>query len=323
MLSKASCAGCSLFWLLEPIYHPMKSFFLPIIISLAFACTGPEEKAAPELAKEVPITDNQELIEIYENDQSDRLSRPIDWSIVSKRDSLREVRVYELLDAGKVRTSTDFHNAAMVFQHGGDSVAYGMAVKLMRKSIEMDSTMNKWLLAAAIDRNLLSRNKPQIYGTQFNRKNSNEPWKQSEMDTTQVTDAERKEHRVETLAEQRIKLKRMNSRKLSELTAEGQTIDEIIAFIREEQDKESKFDLSEDAINSFGYTLMAQEKMEEALKILKLNTELFPEGFNTWDSYGECLLELDRKEEAIAAYTKSLELNPENENAEEVIKENG
>ncbi len=36
----------------------------------------------------------------------------------------------------------------------------------MRKSIELDSTAIKWLLAAAIDRELLSRGKPQICGTQ-------------------------------------------------------------------------------------------------------------------------------------------------------------
>ena len=55
----------------------------------------------------------------------------------------------------------------MIFQHGRDYVAYGMAVQLMRKFIELDSTANKWLLIAAIDRELLSRNKPQIYGTQY------------------------------------------------------------------------------------------------------------------------------------------------------------
>ncbi len=115
------------------------------------------------------IVDNIELIEIYKIDQADRQTDNIDWSVVSKRDSLREIRIYQLLDSNKVRTSKDYHNAAMIFQHGGDSTAYGMAVKLMRKSIELDSTANKWLLAAAIDRYLLSKDEPQIYGTHYQK----------------------------------------------------------------------------------------------------------------------------------------------------------
>ena len=98
-----------------------------------------------ENSKTIPqqaLTDNTELIEIYRKDQADRQTDNIDWSVVSKRDSLREVRIYQLLDSNKVRTSKDYHNAAMIFQHGGDSTAYGMAVKLMRKSIELDSTAN-------------------------------------------------------------------------------------------------------------------------------------------------------------------------------------
>jgi hypothetical protein len=34
----------------------------------------------------------------------------------------------------------------------------------MKKAIELDPTINKWLLAAAIDRDLMSRSKSQIYG---------------------------------------------------------------------------------------------------------------------------------------------------------------
>lgn len=265
--------------------------------------------------------DNLELIEIYKTDQADRQTDNIDWTIVSKKDSLREVRIYQLLDSNKVQTSLDYHNAAMIFQHGGDSTAYGMAVKLMRKSIELDPSADKWLLAAAIDRDLLSRNKPQIYGTQY-WKMRDQPWELREIDTTQITDTERVAYGVETLTQQREKVKRMNSKKLSELVTEGKTIDEIIEIIKSENIKEFKFDLSEREINSFSYNLMGQGKSKEALKIFKLNTELYPNGFNTWDSYGECLLMTGNKEEGIKAYKKSLELNPKNKNAEIIIEKN-
>lgn len=178
-----------------------------LIITL-LSCKGNKEQASEASAD--PITDNSELIEIYENDQGDRQTDTINWMEVNRRDSLRRKRVFELLDSNKVRTSKDYQNAAMVFQHGGDSSAYAMAVKLMEKSIELDSTANKWLLAAATDRYLLSIGKPQIYGTQY-QKRGDGPWKLGEIDTTQVTDAERIEFGVETLAQQSEKVKSMNS----------------------------------------------------------------------------------------------------------------
>ncbi len=268
------------------------------------------------------LKDNQELIEIYKNDQADRRTDNIDWTIVSKKDSLREVRVYQLLDSNKVQTSLDYNNAAMIFQHGGDSTAYGMAVQLMYKSIELDSTANKWLLAAAIDRYLLSKNEPQIYGTQYQKFGKDAPWQLGKIDTTQVSDAERIEYGVETLAEQRERVKEMNLKSLSELVTEGKTIHEIIEFIQSENIEDSEYNLSESGVNNFGYNLMGEGKTKEALKIFQLNTELYPNGYNTFDSYGECLMLLGKKEAGVKAYKKSLELNPKNKHAETIIEQN-
>ncbi len=263
------------------------------------------------------VGDNQELIEMFKSDQADRTNH-IDRSIRQKNDSIREARVYELLDSNKVRTSADYTNAALIFHHGEDSIAYGMAVKLMKKSIELDSTKNKWFLAAITDRYLLSINKPQIYGTQYKRLEDNIVVRE-ELDSTKITDAERIEYKVETLAEQREKIKNLNRKKLTELLDEGKTIDEIVHFVRHEDVMTSQYDLRETWFNHFGYNLMNQGKKEEALKIFKLNTELYPNGSNTFDSYGECLLKLGDKENAIKAYKKSLELNPKNGNAKKVL----
>ncbi len=113
-----------------------------------------------------------------------------------------------------------------------------------------------------------------------------------------------------------------NKRQLYELLSKGKSIDEIISFVKTEDKKVSEYYLYENGINIFGYELMKEGKNEEALKIFKLNTELYPEEYNTWDSYGESLLKLGRKDEALKAYKKSLELNPENTNAAEIIKNN-
>ena len=296
----------------------MRRIILLAIIIGFISCVSKNYKT-PNVARE-KVLDNPELIEIYKNDQADRLAENIDWSVLNKNDSLREVRIYELLDSNKVRTSADYNNAAMIFQHGEDSIAYGMAVKLMRKSIELDSTRNKWLLAAAIDRELLSRNRPQIYGTQYWRKEG-QAFERREIGTTIITDAERIEYGVETLAQQREKVILRNRKRIQEFLNEGNSVNELIQFIKQENISSSKYDLSESAINGFCYQLMNQGKKEEALELLKLNTELYPNGFNAFDSYGECLLLLGDKENAIIAYKKSLELNPLNKNAEKVLSE--
>jgi len=295
----------------------MKRIILLAIITAFISCDSKNGKT--NVAQE-KVEDNPELHEILKSDQADRRNPDIGRDIINYNDSLREARVYELLDSNKVCTSTDYNNAALIFHHGEDSIAYGMAVKLMRKSIELEPTRNKWLLAVAIDRELLSRNKPQIYGTHYKRLEDKTVGRE-EMDTTKVTDAERIEYGIETLAQQREKIKRLNRKKLSELLNEGSSVAELIRFVKQENIKKSKYDLSESAINYLGYQLMGHEKKEEALEIFKLNTELYPSGFNAFDSYGDCLLALGDKENAIIAYKKSLELNPKNKNAEKVLSE--
>lgn len=194
-----------------------------------------EHKSKPK----IPVKDNAELKAMYKADQSARMKADIDWEILFKKDSLRQVRVYELLDSNKVRTSLDYYNAAMIFQHGLDTIASGMAVKMMRKAIALDSTINKWLLAAAIDRDLMRNEEPQIYGTQFVRRNKG-PWKRYKIDTTVINDKERIEFGVKTLAEQRAKVKRMNKKDLSELMDQGKSIDEIVGFVKKQETKKSQ-----------------------------------------------------------------------------------
>ena len=291
----------------------MKYIFAFSLILGLLGCAQPAHEAAQSLA------DNEELKQIYKEDQGDRQGG--NWSEIMLRDSLRLKRVYEMVDLGLVKTSADYANAAMVFQHGSDTMASGMAVKMMRKAIDLDSNANKWLLAAAVDRDLMRRDIPQIYGTQYIRTANDAPWERYKIDTTQVTDAERKEYGVETLAQQREKERQMNKKELSGLLDEGKSIAEVVAFCEAADLKASEYDLSQGAINNFGYQLMANNKDDDALKIFALNTRLYPKGFNAFDSYGECLVKMGQTEAGIAAYEKSLELNPKNDNATKVLSE--
>ena len=92
---------------------------------------------------------NKELRRMFEADQAERMGGIPDWRELVRKDSLRRERVRIFLDSGQVRTPAYYYHAAMVFQHGTDTLDSGMAVKLMTKAVALDTTMNKWLLAAA------------------------------------------------------------------------------------------------------------------------------------------------------------------------------
>jgi tetratricopeptide (TPR) repeat protein len=115
--------------------------------------------------------------------------------------------------------------------------------------------------------------------------------------------------------EKALKVDETLPKNLTGLVSSGKSTDEIIEIIKNQDNDEPNYDISENQINRLGYLLMEQDKNEDALKIFKLNIELYPNGFNTYDSYGECLLKLGDTENAIKAYQKSLELNPNNTNA--------
>lgn len=256
--------------------------------------------------------DNKELERIYKEDQSDRMTGSIDWSVVSKRDSIREVRIYELLEAGELNTGRDYHNAAMVFQHGRDTTSSRMAVTMMRKSLEIDPSGNKWLLAAAIDRDLMRRGEPQIYGTQYIKQGHDAPWELYDIDTKVVSDKERIEYGVETLEEQKIKTIKMNQKEVSVFYQESGDFEKVMELCKQEYTIDAEYNTDEIALNSFGYELMAQKKLIEAERIFVLNTELHPGSWNTYDSLGECYVAQGKNKKAIWAYEKSVELNPEN-----------
>ncbi len=59
-------------------------------------------------------------------------------------------------------------------------------------------------------------------------------------------------------------------------------------------------------LNNLGYKLIRFKNHEDAIKVFQLNTNLFPQSANAFDSLGEAYLLTDDKELAIANYKKSL-----------------
>ena len=114
--------------------------------------------------------------------------------------------------------------------------------------------------------------------------------------------------------------------KMSVAEALFKTINEkgITAGMAQYQELKAKqansYDFGEEEFNRLGYQLLGAGKRDEAIEIFKLNVELYPKAFNTYDSLGEAYMVAGNKELAITNYKKSLELNPQNNNATETLK---
>jgi CubicO group peptidase (beta-lactamase class C family) len=92
---------------------------------------------------------------------------------------------------------------------------------------------------------------------------------------------------------------------------------------KEMKNAKELFALKESEMNQLGYSLLNENKFDEAAAVFKLNVDEFPKSANVYDSYGEALLKKGNKEEAIINYKKSLELNPNNTGAIKALNDLG
>lgn len=76
----------------------------------------------------------------------------------------------------------------------------------------------------------------------------------------------------------------------------------------------------ESNINAAGYFMVRKGKNDAARALFEMNTRLFPNAFNTWDSLAEIHMNLGNKSLAIKYYKKSLALNPQNRNGAAMLK---
>lgn len=101
---------------------------------------------------------------------------------------------------------------------------------------------------------------------------------------------------------------------------ETRGVDAAIAAYREMRRRPAEYAFNQGQLNSVGYGLMQSNRLEEALKLFELNTEMFPNSFNPWDSLAEVHMKLGHKDLAIKYYEKSLQLNPKNEGAVKALQ---
>ena len=73
--------------------------------------------------------------------------------------------------------------------------------------------------------------------------------------------------------------------------------------------------------NDYGYFLLGQNRVDEAIEKLRKQVALAPESANAHDSLGEALQKKGMVKESLAEYTKALELNPDLKSSKDKVGE--
>jgi tetratricopeptide (TPR) repeat protein len=77
-------------------------------------------------------------------------------------------------------------------------------------------------------------------------------------------------------------------------------------------------------INRAGYNLLNQKQTDGALYVFGLNTKLYPNSANTWDSLAEACWRSNKPDKAIEYYNKAIALDPNGvtgQNARNMLKQ--
>jgi len=165
--------------------------------------------------------DNEQLRAIVKADQAERENawkpeelKPEIMQGLMQRDAERRAKVQIELAAGRVRTSSDFFNAALVMQHGPglEDIRMAHALATIAAALDPASRDAKWLKAASWDRMMSFQKKPQWYGTQYVR-DADGKWILYVVDETAVTDEDRAALGAPSLAEAKKRVEMMNSAK--------------------------------------------------------------------------------------------------------------
>ncbi|MEI9956331.1 MAG: serine hydrolase [Ferruginibacter sp.] len=88
-----------------------------------------------------------------------------------------------------------------------------------------------------------------------------------------------------------------------------------VAVLKEIKKANQTFELTENEVNNWGYQLIKQERIQDALEIFKLNVFMYPASANAFDSLAELYANTGETALAIKNYQESLRFNPANKNA--------
>jgi hypothetical protein len=117
-----------------------------------------------------PETDNLKLEELFQADQKDRekvydTQEAVD--ALYKADKSRRQQISVMMELGEVKTKNDLYHAAVILQHGDTPPDFLTAHRMATLAAIHGHRTARWLLAASLDRYLMSIQQGQVYGTQF------------------------------------------------------------------------------------------------------------------------------------------------------------
>ena len=92
---------------------------------------------------------------------------------------------------------------------------------------------------------------------------------------------------------------------------------EVYAAMKKEK---ADFKVEESAMYDWATELQGDGQKAEAVDVLKLNTAMYPDSGNAYETLGEAYEKAGQKAEAVGSYRKALEKDPENTEAKEKLK---
>lgn len=113
---------------------------------------------------------------------------------------------------------------------------------------------------------------------------------------------------------------------LKDLVESGNMDSAIVIANKYIQDPLNRYYVTEleDKINMYGYSLMGENKIQDANKIFGINVQLFPESANVYDSYAESFRKMGKTEEALKYYEMAISKDKSGataENSKRMIEE--
>jgi CubicO group peptidase (beta-lactamase class C family) len=104
----------------------------------------------------------------------------------------------------------------------------------------------------------------------------------------------------------------------------AQGAESAVARYREiKREQPGPYELSEWVLNGLGYKLAGSGRMQEAVRILRLNVEEYPASANVYDSLADVCYQSGDKACALENYRKALEKNATNKKAAEMLEKLG
>ena len=118
-----------------------------------------------------PQSRSAELKSLADADQKDR---DVDFSKlpdkaahkISGRDDKRRKRVAEIFAEGCLQTADDYHDAALIFQHGSAPDHFLLTYLWASRAVALGDPDAQWLVPRGIDRYLMNTGSKQLYATQ-------------------------------------------------------------------------------------------------------------------------------------------------------------